>query len=235
MNEQPNAISFVVADDHKMMRNGILSTLTLTYPNKYSLLFDAVNGEDLIEKLHAAPALPDIVFLDVSMPIMNGYEAMSIIRKEWPELKVLGLSMYIEDEVVTKMLFSGARGFVAKDSGAAEIDAAVSALMGGGAYFHGVSSIFTSQTVEQLKTYLPNLTDKEMKFLKLCATEMKYEDMAQELNLSVRSIHSYRDILFKKFSISSRVGLAFFAIRIGLVPNVDFCQGGATENNSTWK
>lgn len=226
MKQLCHPIRYVITDDHQLMRRGIESSLKMAYPNDYVLLFEAANGEDLLAQLNSATVLPDIIFLDVSMPHMNGYEALSNIRRKWSDLKVLGISMYNEDEVVTKMLYNGVNGFITKDSSAHELHAAVTEILCGRYYFQGVSPLFTSKTVDQLKRYLPNITDKEMKFLSLCATEMRYEDMAMQLGLSVRSVHSYRDILFDKFNINNRVGLAFIAIKLGLLPNVDLCHGG---------
>lgn len=224
MDKYCTPITLAIADDHKSYRNGLVNTINSNYPDKFKFLFDAGNGKELIEKLEQADELPDIVILDVSMPIMNGYTTMSVINAQWPDLKVLGMSMYNDDYVIIKMLFNGASGFLTKDMAPDEIYTALSTTHETGRYFFGVSPRFSNQTVERLKEYTPNLTEKEMSFLKLCASEMRYEDMAKELGISTRTIHGYRDILFKKFDINSRVGLALFAIRIGLVPNSDVCQ-----------
>lgn len=224
MDNYYSTITIAIADDHKSYRNGLINTINSNYPEKFKFILEASNGKELIEKLEHADELPDIVILDVSMPIMNGYTTMSILNAKWPDLKVLGMSMYNDDYVIIKMLFNGACGFLTKDMAPDQIYTALSVTHTTGRYFFGVSSKFSNQTLERIKEYTPNITEREMRFLKLCATEMKYEDMAHELGLSVRTIHGYRDTLFKKLDINSRVGLALFAIRIGLSPNTEICQ-----------
>lgn len=224
MDKYCTPITIAIADDHKSYRNGLIDTINLNYPNEFKFLFEASNGKELIEKLGQAHELPDIVILDISMPIMNGYTTMNVLNTKWPDLKVLGMSMYNDDYVIIKMLFNGACGFLTKDMAPDQIYTALSATHTTGRYFFGVSSKISNHSLERIKEYTPNITEREMRFLKLCASEMKYEDMAHELGLSIRTIHGYRDTLFKKFDINSRVGLALFAIRIGLSPNTDICQ-----------
>ncbi len=217
-------IRIAIADDHQSFRKGYISMLSTNFPTEFDFVFDVGDGNDLIEKLNSIQELPDIVLLDVSMPGMNGYVAASLIHKKWPDLKIVGLSMYDDDYVVTKMLVNGACGFITKDMSLQDIHTALTTVHEKGRYFFGVSTKFVTQSLSKLKEFIPNLTEKEMKFLALCPTEMSYNEMAGELGLSVRTVHSYRDILFKKFNINSRVGLAMFAIRIGLMPNTDACQ-----------
>lgn len=214
-------ITLAIADDHQIMRDGFISMIMTTYPDVFEFLFTAKNGKDLIDKLNASTTSPDVILLDVSMPIMNGYIAMEIIHKKWPGIKVLGMSMYNDDYVIIKMLFNGACGFITKDITPVDIYTAITTTLKKGVYFHGISEKFNTISKSRLKEFAPNITTKEMKFLSLCATDMHYKDMAKELCLSVRTIHSYRDSIFDKFGINNRVGLALFAICIGLKPNRD--------------
>lgn len=217
-------ITLAIADDHQMMRDGFISMLMTTYPDVFEFLFTAKDGKELIDKLNNSTTSPDIILLDVSMPIMNGYIAMEIIHKKWPDIKVLGMSMYNDDYVIIKMLFNGACGFITKDITPVGIYTAITTALQKGAYFHGISEKFNTMSKSRLKEFAPNITTKEMNFLSLCATDMHYKDMAKELCLSVRTIHSYRDSIFNKFDINNRVGLALFAICIGLKPNRDISQ-----------
>lgn len=217
-------ITLAIADDHQMVRDGFISMLKTSYPNAFEFLFSAENGQDLINKLNAATTVPDIILLDVSMPVMNGYIAMEIIHENWPDLKVLGMSMYDDDYVIIKMLSNGACGFITKDIAPDDIYTAITTAYHEGAYFHGVSEKFNAKSKSKLKEFASDITAKEMNFLSLCATDMQYKEMAKELCLSVRTIHSYRDSIFNKFDINNRVGLALFAISIGLKPNRDICR-----------
>lgn len=225
MGQLSKPITIAIADDHQMMRDGFVNMLTTVYPGMFSFLITAENGEHLIDKLNRATTFPDIVLLDVSMPVMNGYVAMEAIHKKWPDLKVLGMSMYRNDYVIIKMLLNGACGFITKDITPQEIYTAITTAHQKGVYFHGVSEKFNTRTKRQkLKEFAPDITAREMSFLSLCATDMQYKDMAKELCLSVRTIHSYRDSIFNKFDINNRVSLALFAICIGLKPNRDIFQ-----------
>lgn len=217
-------ISIAVADDHRLIREGILNTLQLIYPKDFVLHFEVENGGKLIEKLTQVDKLPDIILLDISMPVMNGYEAMSIIRTKWPDQKVIAMSMYRDKYAIVKMIYNGANGFITKDISPDEIYMALTTTHITGTYFQGQYSKFSSKTIHELKTRIPNITDKQMKFLALCPTKMHYNEIAQELGLSIRTIHSYRDTLFRKFDVNTRIELALFAIRIGLQPNIDTLQ-----------
>ncbi len=224
MGQVSQPITLAIADDHQIMREGFISILRAKYPDVFQLLFSAENGKDLIEKLSASSISPDVILLDVSMPIMNGYDAMEIIHDKWPDIKVLGMSMYKDDFVIIKMLFNGASGFITKDVASNDIYTAITTAYQNGVYFQGVSEKFNAKSRNKLKELVPNITTKEMNFLSLCATDMHYKEMAEELCLSVRTIHSYRDSIFNKFNINNRVSLALFAICIGLKPNGDVCQ-----------
>lgn len=217
-------ITIAIADDHQMMRDGFISMLKTNYPDVFNLLFSAENGKDLIHKLNTSTTSPDILLLDVSMPIMNGYAAMEVIHKKWPDLKVLGMSMYDDDYVIIKMLLNGACGFITKDIAPDDIYTAITTAYQKGVYFHGVSKKFNARSKSKLKEQVPNITAKELHFLSLCATDMPYKEIAKELCLSVRTIHSYRDSIFNKFDINNRVGLALFAICLGLKPNKDIAH-----------
>lgn len=219
MGEILQPITLAIADDHQIMRHGFINMLTTTYPDEFDFLFSAENGNDLIDKLNNSTTFPDIILLDVSMPVMNGYATMETIHTKWPDLKVLGMSMYNNDYVIIKMLLNGACGFITKDITPEEIYTAITTAHETGTYFHGVSEKFNAKSKHRLVEFAPNITAKEMNFLSLCATDMQYKEMAKELCLSVRTIHSYRDSIFDKFNISNRVGLALFAICIGLKPN----------------
>ncbi len=222
----PPTITIAIAEDHAVVRKSVIAILQSMFADEIQFVCDASNGKELIALLEQLAILPDIVLLDISMPIMNGYEAMKIIKHKWPSLKVVAFSMYNDDFAVMQMVQNGACGFITKDLEPIQVRNALIEVHTKGKYYYGVSSRIVSKSAKDLKSLVPNLTEKEMAFLALCPSNMKYEEMAKELRLSLRTIHSYRDILFKKLGVNTRFALGFFALRIGLVPNQDILHVG---------
>ncbi len=209
--------SIVLVDDHVLLRSGLAGMLK---ESGYPVLFEADNGKEFTEKIKAGPE-PDIVLLDINMPVMDGYATAAWIKTNYPEIKVLALSMYDEEDAIIKMLKNGARGYILKDSHPSELKAAIESLAAKGFYY---SEMVTGRLMRSIlddpgngKAAEDNLTDRELEFLKLTATEMTYKEIADQMHLSPRTIDGYRDALFEKLNIKSRVGLVLYAIKNGIV------------------
>jgi two-component system, NarL family, invasion response regulator UvrY len=216
MSEQK--IKVCIADDHLLFRKG-LSELISDFGN-VELLFDAANGEELLEKLKTAKVLPDICILDINMPGMNGFDTAKAIKKKWPKMKMLALSMSDSELSIIRMLRAGANGYVLKDVEPSELKRAITTIYTTG-FYH--SEIITGRllrmsqelTVEEQEEQ--SLSDKEIQFLELACSELTYKDIAEKMGHSPRTIDGYRDNLFIKLNIKSRTGLVMYAIRKGLV------------------
>ncbi|RYZ22869.1 MAG: response regulator transcription factor [Chitinophagaceae bacterium] len=213
------SIKIALADDHVLLRNG-LANLIREYG--YEVVCEADDGRQLTERI-AAGLEPDIVLMDINMPHMDGYAATAWLRAERPDCKVLALSMYDDETAIVRMLKSGARGYILKDSDPADLRQALLALQKGGYY---QTELVTGKLLHALQreeetavnlARLPLLTDKEREFLRLACTEMTYKEIADQMHLSPRTIDGYRDDLFEKLGLKSRVGLVLFAIRNGIV------------------
>lgn len=211
--------NIVLTDDHNLLRNGLAE---LVKNLGHTVLFEADNGKHFIEKLNPA-ALPDIVLLDINMPEMDGYETAQWIKTNHPDIKVLALSMYDNETSIIRMLKCGARGYILKDSEPAELRAAIEALMGKGFYYsdlvsgklmHAINKMEDSS--DGLKNLVP-LSDRETDFLKYSCTELTYKEIADKMFVSPRTIDGYRDALFEKLQVKTRVGLVMYAIRNGIV------------------
>jgi DNA-binding NarL/FixJ family response regulator len=199
-----------------MLRKGVAGVLS-QFEN-IAVVLEAGNGRDLLDKMAATSPLPDVCILDINMPVMNVYETASEVRKRWPDIKILALSMYDTELNVIKMLRNGANGYVLKDSDPEELRQAINAVYKNG-FYH--SDIVTGRMLHILHDpegrMNIELNDRELQFLKYCSTEMTYKEIADEMCLSPRTIDGYREALFKKLNITTRTGLAMYAIKAGVV------------------
>jgi two-component system, NarL family, invasion response regulator UvrY len=209
----------VLTDDHVLLRNGLAA---LVINLGHQVLFEANNGKDFIKKLTPA-TIPDLVLLDINMPEMDGYETCQWLKKNHPSVKVLALSMYDNENAIIRMLKSGARGYILKDSDPAELRSAINDVMVKGFHYSEQVSgklMHALYKIDQHQGDLKNLTElneKETIFLKYACSEFTYKEIAEKMGVSPRTIDGYRDILFEKLHVKTRVGLAMFAIKNGVV------------------
>lgn len=208
----------VLVDDHVLLRNG-LSALIKSLG--HTVIFEADNGNDFCKKLDAA-LLPDIILLDINMPEMDGYETCRWLKKNHPDIKVLALSMYDNETAIITMIKSGAKGYILKDSDPIQLKTALHDLEHKGYYYsdlvngkliHAINHL--DEDAETKKA--TGLSEREKDFLKFSCTELTYKEIADKMYVSPRTIDGYRDALFEKLNIKTRVGLAIYAIKNGLV------------------
>jgi DNA-binding NarL/FixJ family response regulator len=207
-----------LVDDHSLLR-GSLASLINSFDG-YKVIFEADNGKEFIQLLQKNQS-PDIVLLDITMPEMNGFETAAWINQLMPSIKVLVLSMMDDDTAIISMLKEGARGYILKDSKPVVFRQALDNIRDKGFFMNElVSNKMLNYVVgEDKKNYasvISQLTEKETKFLRLACSEMTYKEIAAELGLSPRTVEGYRDELFKKLGVMSRVGMVMFAIKNGL-------------------
>ncbi len=212
---QESRILIGFADDHTSFRKAIAQYINARA--NLEVIIEASNGKELIDQLRASKQLPDICIVDVSMPEMNGLETVSCLKKEWPEIGVLIISMHAEEWLIVNMIRNGAGGYLVKNCDPDEILEAVEWIYKQGVYFSGLMNKRLLQSVRDDRLRIPNLTAKEMIFLKNCCTDMTYEDIAIKMGHTIRSVYGFRDSLFRKLDVHSRVGLVLFAVRAGYV------------------
>jgi DNA-binding NarL/FixJ family response regulator len=219
--EQTGKMPYTVAlaDDHVLIRNG-LAGLINSFAD-YSVLFQAANGQDFIDQLNK-DALPDVALLDINMPKKDGYETASWIRHHHPSVKILALSMYDNENYIIRMLKSGARGYILKDAEPAELKMALDSIIHKGYHYSELVTGHLINTINKLdedpktkNTLL--LTEREIEFLQYVCTELSYKEIAEKMYLSPRTIDGYRDSMFEKLDIRTRVGLALCAVKNGIV------------------
>lgn len=211
-------VKLAVVDDHKLFRDGL--TELINGFNEYAVMIEADNGVDFLKQIKAK-GVPEIVLLDINMKEMDGFETAAWLKENHPEVKILVLSMYENENAVIRMIKAGAKGYVLKDITKKELEQALSSLVNKGYYY---TDMITGKLIHILSGNDDNkgggtakdvstLNAKEMEFLKLACTEFTYKEIAEKMCLSVHTIDGYRDALFEKLGIKSRVGLAIYAIK----------------------
>ena len=207
-------IKIAIADDHTILRKGVIELINSFGP--FRVIIDAVNGRDLLDQLEKAAVLPDVCVIDINMPELNGYETAVILREQWPNIKILALSMYSNEYSIIKMLRTGAHGYILKETDPIELKDALLSVYNH-SYYH--SELVSGRMVSKVKDEGGGdlgISDRELEFLSLCSTDLTYKEIAEKMNLSPRTVEGYRDSLFHKLNIRSRPGLVVFANKIGL-------------------
>jgi DNA-binding NarL/FixJ family response regulator len=212
-----NKIKIAVVDDHQLFRRGLIS-LVKSLDENINVIFEAENGQDLIQKLKTEPE-PDLILLDISMPVMNGFETAQYLQKNHPNIKILVLSMNEDEVSLVKMLNYGVKGFVGKDIEPEELLLAISKILHGGYYYsdHLTEHLINSLQPHQKNKIVETLTERELEFLKLACSEKTYKEIAEEMYVSPKTVEGYRDSIYSKLNLKSRVGMCLFAIKTGIV------------------
>lgn len=202
-------------DDHELMRQG-LSSLINSFSN-FRVLFEAGSGREFINMLKPS-ALPDLVLMDVTMPDMDGFETCNWLRVNHPGVKVIALSVMDDEHAIIRMLKSGAKGYLLKNTNPAELQAAMESVIERGYHFNDLVSnkvikAINNSGIPENESSEIHLTERETAFLKLACTEKSYKEIGLEMNVSPRTVETFRDNLFAKLELKTRVGLVLYAIK----------------------
>ena len=210
-------ISIVIVDDHTLFRSGVANLLSEF--EEINVLFQASSGKDLQQKL-SADNLPDIILMDITMPLMDGYEATKWVTAKYPGICVLALSMFDDEKSIINMLKAGACGYLLKESNASDLLEAIKITKEKGLFINeNVSGrmLMSLRNESKVSTADLKLSDREMEFLQYCSTELTYKEIADKINVSPRTVDNYRESLFAKLNIKSRTGLVVYAIKNSLI------------------
>lgn len=205
-----------IVDDHILIAKAL--TEIVDKFNRYEVLFEAGNGSLLMEKFKQKKNIPDIVLLDVSMPVMDGFETAAWIRSNHPEVLILTLSMQDDERTLIKMIKCGANGYLLKNVHPTELEKALDTLADKGYYYPDWATskvLMNIASDNPVKPGYPEITDREKEFLSYVCTEMTYKEIGEKMFCSPRTVESHRDSLFEKLNLKSRVGLAVFAMKNG--------------------
>lgn len=207
-----------IADDHSLLAQA-LAELIQKYDG-YDMLFVAENGRELISYLKRKQ-IPDILLLDINMPEMDGFEVAQYLQQNHPDVKIMVLSMFDKEEQVAKMVRLGVRAYLLKGCRPSELRLALDEVSKKGYYY---SEFLTNKLIRNLKPgesgnspVAPHLNERELKFLKFSSSDLTYVEIADRMCLAPRTIDGYREVLFQKLNVKSRVGMVLEALRLGLI------------------
>lgn len=203
----------VIVDDHLLIAKAM--TVLIENFEHYSVLYEVENGKKLVEKFKVAKNIPDIVLLDISMPEMDGFETARWLRANHPDVLVVALSAQNDDQSLINMVKAGAKGYLVKNTHPTLLEKALDSLVANGYYYPDWAANKVFASLSEDKTKQISFSDRENEFLKHCCSEMTYKEIAEKMYCSVHTVEGYRDNLFEKLGLKTRVGLAIYAIRNG--------------------
>ena len=206
-------IRIALVDDHRLFRSGIASLINNF--ERYTVLFEAGDGEEMMRKIPSR-SKPHIILLDINMPRMDGIATARWLRTVHPDINIIVLSMFEDAEKVLTMVRMGVKGYLLKDAEPLEFEEALYKVSQNEIYY---PEFVTKHLINNINTdfNISKLNAREIEFLKLAATELTYKEIADQMCISSRTVDGYRDQLFEKLQIKSRIGLVLFAIKNKLI------------------
>ena len=212
-------IKVAIADDHKIFRDGI--KMALSGKEYLRIIWEAEDGKDLVHKMKIK--LPDVLLMDIRMPEMDGVNAISLLRKEYEHVKIIVLTMYDDQEMISKMMEMGANAYLTKTSDPEEIYNAILSCMNEDFYFNDLVNkavMLKLQTKKAARPFYPNpvkMSEKELRILRLIAEDKTTEEISKEVYLSPRTIETIRQNMKTKVGAKTIAGLVMYAMRNKLI------------------
>jgi DNA-binding NarL/FixJ family response regulator len=210
-------ITIGIADDHNLFLSSLRILINSIPP--FEVILEALNGEELLTGLKQGGPQPDILLLDVGMPVLNGIKTAEAIAKDYPAIKTVALSMKADELSIISMLKAGCCSYLLKEIGPDELKEALTEIYSHG-YYNTDAINFNHRRLSQksAEVLAPVFTAREKEFLKHACSDLTYKEIATLMFVSERTIDGYRDTLFQKMNVKSRVGMALEAIRRNMVP-----------------
>ncbi|WP_457615988.1 response regulator transcription factor [Lutibacter sp.] len=209
-------INIIIVDDHLLFSQALESLISDI--EEYNVIAVLNSGKEVVDYFSGNNKKPDVILMDIQMPIMNGIEATKWLKSNHPEVRVLALSMECEEDTIIKMLRAGARGYLLKDIHPSILKHAINEVYTTGIFYTEdiANTLLNSVNSSKKNTPIP-LKEKELQFLKLTCTEMTYKQIAEKMFLSPKTIDHYREVLFEKLNVKTRIGLVLYAIKEKIV------------------
>jgi len=208
-----NLVKVFIVDDHEIFRNGLKMVLNKL---KYiEVVGEASNGQEFLDAIRTNPA--ELVLMDIEMPVMSGIDATRQALKEFPNLKVIALTMFNDDEYIQSMIDAGVKGFLIKNINKDTLDKAINSVANGGTYYsEELFNFFTRRISTEDKTIEGTdikLTSREMEILQLLAEGLSNKEIAEVLYISERTVVGHKSNLLAKTDCKSTISLLAYAIK----------------------
>lgn len=213
-----DAIKIAIVDDHKLVSKAIENLIS--YNPDFDVIMNCPNGQEFLDSIRQAQDIPDVVLMDINMPRKNGIETTAELSKEFPNVKVIALTMEDHEGTIIKMLKAGAKGYLLKDMSPDILFDAIGIVHKKGIFYTDLvtQSLLKIKTEEKfMDTLNETLKDREVEFIKLACSELTYREIADQMFVSPRTIDGYRDSVFVKLNVKSRVGIVLFAIKHNII------------------
>lgn len=214
MNEH---IRIIIADDHQIIIDGIKSMLS--EEKKYSIVEEASNGQEAMDKITLLPENYDVLITDISMPLLSGTDLCRMVKHSYPDIKVLVLSMYSSAPMIREAIMAEADGFILKTSGKEELLQALHKISNNGTYYSQETIPVLYSQIEKEKQQKQNtsvLTEREREILSLIVQEYTSEEIANKLHISKKTVDNHRTNLLEKTNNRSTIGLVKYALKNGM-------------------
>jgi len=211
-------IKVAVVDDHKLVSKALENMISSN--DDFEVVLNADNGENFLNELQNPEKLPEVVLMDINMPVKNGIETTKILTEEFPDIKVIALTMEDDEKTIIKMLRAGAKGYLLKDMSPEILFSAIDIVSKDGTFYTDVvteSLLGIRSEREELEDILINLKPPELEFMKLSCSELTYKEIAEQMCISPRTIDGYRDSICKKLRVKTRVGIVMFMLKNDLI------------------
>jgi DNA-binding NarL/FixJ family response regulator len=212
-------IKVAIADDHKIFRKGVI--LSLRHYNNIKFVLEAENGQELLD--HIEEAQPQVILMDLRMPVKDGIETTKFISKHYPEILVIVLTMHEDEKFVIHLMENGANGYLLKSTDPVEIKKAITEVVSKGYYLNNfVNRILIKKAHSRAKS-LPSLnndidiTAKEKDVLRYICFEHTSQEIGEKMGISPRTVESIKDRLMERFGLKNTAGLVFFAVKNNLI------------------
>jgi DNA-binding NarL/FixJ family response regulator len=214
-----DVIKVAIADDHKIFRKGVI--LSLRPFTNIRFVLEAENGEELLNGIREAE--PDVVLMDLRMPLKDGIETTKVLSKQYPDIHVIVLSMYEDERFVSHMMENGANGYLLKNAEPQEIRRAIMDVFEKGYYLNNFVNRILLKKAHAKQKVVPSLnneitlTDRERDVLRFICMEFTAQEIAQKMEISPRTVEAIKDRLMERFGTKNTAGLVFFAVKNNLV------------------
>ena len=211
------AIKIGIVDDHKIFSTALENMISAN--KAFQVVLVGNNGDDFIQKLALSKSHPEIVLMDVRMPIKDGIETTQYLTDHFPDIKVIALTMEDNEDCIIKMLKAGAKGYLLKDMHPDLLFDALDTVSKKGVFYtDNITQNLLKIKTEESKAneLIASLKNTEREFVRMACSEMTYKEIADKMCLSPKTIDGYRDSVFTKLDVKSRVGIVLFAIKNGL-------------------